>query len=242
MGQRAGLATGRELALLRAEWAVDRQTALVEPLRKRPPHLGTDSLDEPVFLATLGGDHALRPEVPPNVGTDSIARERRFGDFRAMRANCRVPTSAIGSAASVVNNNFERRISRVFIIAGRMSREPSYVNTLCANFVQHAFANSPIFELEAQNISAVMNRSRFLSQPKLDFGRLKFISPDFMRVSRTLELRTTRLSFRSSSPTCQRNGDAGEGAACEALPCPHLWRSFLLGPMQRREHGGRPVR
>ena len=37
------------------------------------PHLGAHFKDAPAFLSALGGNHALRPELFPDVGVVSLA-------------------------------------------------------------------------------------------------------------------------------------------------------------------------
>ena len=66
--QRAARRTSRKLALHRTEQAFDQRSAPVEALRERPPHLRAHSVDAPRFHSALGGDHALRPELLPDVG------------------------------------------------------------------------------------------------------------------------------------------------------------------------------
>src|ERR1700675_3473131 len=78
----AGRASG-ELALHRTEQTLDQSTAPVEPSWKCSPHLGTHSVDAPRFLAALGGDHALRPELAPDVGVISLAVELGVGQHQA---------------------------------------------------------------------------------------------------------------------------------------------------------------
>src|ERR1700758_4101927 len=83
---------GRELALHRTEQTLDQSTAAIEASRERSPHLGTYSMDAPGLLAALGGDHALRPELAPDVGVISLAVELGVGqhqpDARLLGSGC----------------------------------------------------------------------------------------------------------------------------------------------------------
>src|SRR6266567_207880 len=62
--ERATGRTRRELARHGGEHGFDQGTAPVELSREHPPHFGTHSAHPPGFLPTLGGDHALGPELP----------------------------------------------------------------------------------------------------------------------------------------------------------------------------------
>jgi hypothetical protein len=77
--QRATWCTRRELALDRREQALDQSATPVNPSWECPPHLGAHSVDAPGFLSALGGDHALRPELLPDVGMISLAVEFGVG-------------------------------------------------------------------------------------------------------------------------------------------------------------------
>src|SRR5258708_38232272 len=77
--QRATRRAGRELAFYRTEQALDQGSAPVEPSRKCSPHLGAHSMNTPGFLSALGGDHALRPELFPDVGVIPFAVELGVG-------------------------------------------------------------------------------------------------------------------------------------------------------------------
>src|SRR4029077_9647968 len=81
--QRAAGRASRELALHRTEQTLDQRSAPVEPSWKCSPHLRTHSVDAPGFLAALGGDHALRPKLAPDVGVISLAVELRIGQHQA---------------------------------------------------------------------------------------------------------------------------------------------------------------
>src|SRR5580693_4792131 len=80
--QRATRRTGRELAFYRTEKALDQGSAPVEPSRKGSPHLGAHSMNAPGFLSALGGDHALRPELFPDVGVIPFAVELGVGQHQ----------------------------------------------------------------------------------------------------------------------------------------------------------------
>jgi hypothetical protein len=81
--QRTTGRASRELALHRTEQTLDQSTAAIEASRERPPHLGTHSVQAPCFLSALGGDHALRPELAPDVGMISLAVELGVGKHQA---------------------------------------------------------------------------------------------------------------------------------------------------------------
>src|ERR1700723_2498759 len=89
--QRATRRTGRELAFYRTEKALDQGSAPVEPSRKGSPHLGAYSMNAPGFLSALGGDHALRPELFPDVGVIPFAVELGVGQHPARCAFARKP-------------------------------------------------------------------------------------------------------------------------------------------------------
>src|SRR6266852_3918587 len=78
-GQRAARCAGRELALHRAEQALDQRSAAVEPSWERPAHLSSHSVYAPCFLSSLGGDHTLRSELLPDVGVIPFAVEFGIG-------------------------------------------------------------------------------------------------------------------------------------------------------------------
>lgn len=65
--QRTTRCACRKLALYRTEQALDQGPEAIEALRKCPPHLGAHSAHPPGFLPTFGGDHALRPELLPDI-------------------------------------------------------------------------------------------------------------------------------------------------------------------------------
>ena len=65
--ERAAGGASRELALHRREHRFDQGAAPVELWRERPPHFGAHSAHPPGFLPTLGGDHALGPELPADI-------------------------------------------------------------------------------------------------------------------------------------------------------------------------------
>src|SRR6202165_589107 len=77
--QRTAWRTSREFAFDRTEQALDQGSAAVEPLRECSPHLGAHSMNTPGFLSALGGDHALRPELFPDVGVIPLAVELGVG-------------------------------------------------------------------------------------------------------------------------------------------------------------------
>ena len=79
--QRAARRASRELALHRTEKAFDQRSTPVEPSRKCSPHLGADSVYAPGFLSALGGDHALRPQMLPDVGMIPFAGEFGVGQY-----------------------------------------------------------------------------------------------------------------------------------------------------------------
>ena len=80
--QRTAWRTGRELALHRREQALDQSAASVNSSWERSAHLGAHSVDAPRFLSALGRDHALRPELLPNVGVISLAVEFGIGQHQ----------------------------------------------------------------------------------------------------------------------------------------------------------------
>src|SRR6185312_3987255 len=67
-GQAATRGTSGELAFDRGEHALDQCAATIDSLREGTPHFGAHPSDAPGFLASLGWDYALRPELLPNVG------------------------------------------------------------------------------------------------------------------------------------------------------------------------------
>ncbi len=69
----------RELAFDRGEYALDQSASPVESRRKRPAHLRTDTTYSPGFLSTLGGDHALCPELLTDVSMIPFAVELCIG-------------------------------------------------------------------------------------------------------------------------------------------------------------------
>ena len=73
--RRTARCTSREVALYRREQRFDQGPAPIEPLRERPPHLGANFAHSPGFLAALGRDHALRPELLPDIGVIPLAVE-----------------------------------------------------------------------------------------------------------------------------------------------------------------------
>src|SRR5271170_8492243 len=81
--QRATGGAGRELAFYRTEKALDQGSAPVEPSRKCSPHLGAHSMNAPSFLSPLGGDHALRPKLFPDVGVIPFAVELGVGQHQS---------------------------------------------------------------------------------------------------------------------------------------------------------------
>jgi hypothetical protein len=80
--QRATWCTGRELALDRREQALDQRATPVNPSWEGPTHLGAYSVDAPGFLAALGRDHALRPELLPDVSMIPFAVELGVGQHQ----------------------------------------------------------------------------------------------------------------------------------------------------------------
>ena len=71
-----------EAALHRTEQGLDQGSAAVELSRECAPHLGAHSMNTPGFLSALGGDHALRPELFPDVGMISFAVELGVGQHQ----------------------------------------------------------------------------------------------------------------------------------------------------------------
>jgi hypothetical protein len=71
--------TSRELAFHRTGQALNQGSAPAEPPRKRLPHLGAHSMRAPGFLSALGGDHALRSELFPDISVISFAVELGVG-------------------------------------------------------------------------------------------------------------------------------------------------------------------
>src|ERR1700680_2200787 len=90
--QAASWRTSRKLALYRREDALDQSAAPIEPSRKRLPHLGANSVYAPCLLATLGRDHALCSQLPPNIGVIPLAVEFGVGqhqsDARLLGSGC----------------------------------------------------------------------------------------------------------------------------------------------------------
>ena len=80
--QRAARRTSREFAFDRTEQALDQGSAPVDPSRKCSSHFGAHSMDAPGFLSALGGDHALRPELLPDVGVILFAVEFGVGQHQ----------------------------------------------------------------------------------------------------------------------------------------------------------------
>src|ERR1700730_6210311 len=80
--QRAARSAGRELALDRTEQALDQRSASVEASRERSPHFGADFMNMPGFLSAFGRDHALRPELLPDVGVIPLAVELGVGQHQ----------------------------------------------------------------------------------------------------------------------------------------------------------------
>jgi hypothetical protein len=80
--QRATWCTRRELALERREQALDQSAAPVNPSWEGPTHLGAHPVKTPGFLAALGGDHALRPELLPDVSRIPLTVELGVGQHQ----------------------------------------------------------------------------------------------------------------------------------------------------------------
>jgi hypothetical protein len=74
--------TRRELALDRRKQTLEQSTAPVHSSWEFPTHLGTHSVAAPGFLAALGGDHALRPELLSDVSRISLAIEFGVGQHQ----------------------------------------------------------------------------------------------------------------------------------------------------------------
>jgi hypothetical protein len=80
--QRATWGASRELALDGTEQTLDQSPAAIEASWECPAHLGARSVDVPGFLSALGGDHALRSELLPDVGMISLAVEFGVGQHQ----------------------------------------------------------------------------------------------------------------------------------------------------------------
>src|SRR5215831_17475817 len=59
-----------------------QSAAPVAPLRKCSSHLGAHSMDAPRFLSALGGNHALRSKLLPDVGVIPLAVEFGVGQHQ----------------------------------------------------------------------------------------------------------------------------------------------------------------
>ena len=88
--QRAAGRSGRKLAFHRGEQALNQSATAVKPLREGTSHLGAHAMHTPGFLSAFGGDHALRPELFPDVGVIPLAVELGVGqhqpDARILRS------------------------------------------------------------------------------------------------------------------------------------------------------------
>ena len=72
----------RELPFHGREQAFDQRATPVELLRKCSSHLGAHSTHPPGFLPTLGGDHALGPELLPDISVIPLAVEFGIGQHQ----------------------------------------------------------------------------------------------------------------------------------------------------------------
>jgi len=81
--QRAAWGAGREVALHRTEQTLDQCATTIDPSRELLPHLGAHSMAAPGFLSTLGGDHAVCPELLSDVGMIPLAVELGVGQHQA---------------------------------------------------------------------------------------------------------------------------------------------------------------
>jgi len=81
-GPAAARRASRKLAFDGREYTLDQSAAPVAPLRKCSPHLGSHSMDAPRLLSALGGNHALRSKLLPDVGVIPLAVEFGVGQHK----------------------------------------------------------------------------------------------------------------------------------------------------------------
>jgi len=86
--------TRRELAFDRREDTLDQGATPVEPVRKRPPHFGTHTVQAPIFLSAFRRDHTLRSELLTDVGMIPLAVEFRIGQHHPNAGLLRSSTTA----------------------------------------------------------------------------------------------------------------------------------------------------